>query len=114
MKHRRLYVALGAVAVCATAGFSYLRLSASGVEMTLAAEKFVKTLSTEQRAKALLAYDTPLRTDWHYIPKPTRKGLQVKEMNDEQRKAAFDLLQSALSALGYGKAKKIMQLETVL
>ncbi|MBI3838379.1 MAG: DUF3500 domain-containing protein [Planctomycetia bacterium] len=114
MKHRRLTIALGVAAVCLAAGFGYLKLSASGVEMTLAAEKFVKSLSAEQRAKAILAYDTPQRTDWHYIPKPTRKGLQVKEMNDEQRTAALDLLHSTLSALGYGKATKIMRLETIL
>jgi hypothetical protein len=35
-------------------------------------------------------------------------------MNDTQRKAAFELLESALSATGYGKATKIMQLESIL
>jgi hypothetical protein len=82
--------------------------------MTEAAQEFVKMLSESQRAQAVLAYDVPQRTDWHFIPKPTRKGLQVKEMNDALRKAAFALLHSALSEAGYGKATKIMQLESVL
>jgi hypothetical protein len=114
MKRLQVQVALGLAVVCLAAGFSYSRLAASGDDMTRAAEMFIQRLSSEQRATAVLAYDTPQRTDWHYIPKPTRKGLQVKEMNDEQRQAAFDLLHSALSAVGYGKATKIMQLETVL
>jgi hypothetical protein len=35
-------------------------------------------------------------------------------MNEAQQKAAFELLKTALSAVGYGKATKIMQLESVL
>lgn len=95
-------------------GFSALRPAATGVDMTEKAKAFVDSLPPDARAKALLAYDTPARTDWHYIPKPQRKGLQVKEMNHDQRRAAHALLQSALSAVGYGKATKIMQLEAVL
>lgn len=114
MKHRRIGFLLGVLALVAAAGFGYLRLAAAGVEMTTAADAFVKSLSTEQLGQAVLAYDVPARTDWHYIPKPARKGLQVKEMNHAQRKAALALLNSALSAIGYGKATKIMQLETIL
>jgi hypothetical protein len=114
MTLHRSKTAIVVLALAAAAGFAYARLSGSGVDMTLAAEKFVKTLSDAERAKAVLDYEGPHRTDWHFIPKPTRKGLQVKEMSDAQRKAAFDLLHDALSASGYGKATKIMQLESVL
>ncbi len=82
--------------------------------MTAAAERFVDMLSANQRSQTLLPYDGPARTDWHYIPKPSRKGLQVKDMEPGQRKAAFELLHSALSAVGYEKATKIMQLEAIL
>lgn len=108
----RIVVVLLFTAIAAALG--YARLATSGVDMTSAAQKFLAVLSDQARAQAVLDYDTPQRTDWHYIPKPTRKGLQVKEMNDEQRKAAFALLQSALSGAGYGKATKIMQLESIL
>lgn len=91
-----------------------LRDAASGAAMTKAAERFVESLSAPERDKAVLQYDVPERTDWHYIPKSSRKGLQVKEMSEPQRKAAFELLNSALSAAGYGKATKIMQLESIL
>ena len=103
-----------ALAVFAATGFAYLKLNSSGGPMTAAAETFVKSLSSDQAAKAVLAYSAPQRTDWHYIPKPERKGLQVKEMNDSQRKAAHALLRSSLSAVGYGKATRIMQLESIL
>ncbi len=86
----------------------------TAANMTAAAQDFVRTLSDEQRQVAVLEYDAPVRTDWHYIPKPSRKGLQIKEMNEAQRAAAHGLLQSALSAVGYSKADKIMQLESVL
>lgn len=114
MKRRILYVSLCLAVVSAAAGFRYLTLVATGADMTAAATKFVQTLSEEQRSKAVLPYETPQRTDWHYIPKPTRKGLQIKEMDDARRKAAHALLASALSATGYGKATKIMQLESIL
>ena len=114
MNQRRLTVLCVLLVLGTAAGFSYLRTASSGAEMTATAERFVNTLSDAQRAKIILAYDAPQRTDWHYIPKPTRKGLQIKEMDDTQRVAALDMVKAALSAAGYGKATKIMQLESVL
>ena len=114
MKSNRLSVALLVLAACAAVGFARLNVASSGAEMTSAAKAFLDTLSDVQRSGAMMAYDVPQRTDWHYIPKPTRKGLQVKEMNDAQRKAAFELLNSALSAVGYDKARKVMRLESIL
>ena len=114
MKSNRLNVALLAVAIVAVAGFARIKLASSGADMTAAAQAFVNTLSTQQRVHAVLEYDVPERTEWHYIPKPSRKGLEVKKMNSGQRKAAFDLLDSALSAVGYNKARKVMQLESLL
>lgn len=95
-------------------GAARLRPAPGAAEMTASAERFVETLSPTERSQTLIAYDAPERTDWHYIPKPSRKGLQVKEMDQGQRKAAFELLQSSLSAVGYHKATTIMQLEAIL
>ncbi len=114
MNSRRLQLVVILIGLAVAVGFGRPEPGSTGVDMSLAGDKFAKTLSEEQRAKTLLAFDTPLRTDWHFIPKPTRKGLQLTEMNDEQRAAALALLQSALSAAGYGKATKIMQLEGIL
>ncbi|REK19296.1 MAG: DUF3500 domain-containing protein [Planctomycetota bacterium] len=113
MRSNRFYVALLAVAVLA-AGAASLKLASTGSSMTAAAEKFVATLSPAEKAETVLPYDGPARTDWHYIPKATRKGLQVKNMSEAQRKAAFNLLDSALSSVGYKKARKVMQLESIL
>ena len=55
-----------------------------------------------------------LRVGWHFIPKAERKGLQIKEMTEPQRKAAHALLRSTLSQVGYDKATQIMQLEQIL
>lgn len=93
--------------------FGFLR-EGDGPAPLAAATKFTSTLNDEQKKVVLLPYDSPKRLDWHFIPKAQRKGLQIKEMNPEQRKAAHDLLQSVLSQLGYEKATAIMQLETML
>jgi hypothetical protein len=114
MKRRRAHLLVGLLALVAAGGFHYLRATSSGADMTADGQAFVQTLSDQQRPIALLPYEAPQRTDWHYIPKPTRKGLQLKEMNDAQRQAALALLRSGLSAVGYGKATRIMELESVL
>jgi hypothetical protein len=112
---KRLAMALGLlVAVTAVAWGAYLRVGGAGGEMITSAEKWLETLNAEQKVKVMMKYDAPERLDWHFIPKPTRKGLQIKEMDEKQRKAAHALLQSALSQVGYSKATKIMSLEKVL
>jgi hypothetical protein len=82
--------------------------------MTRAASSFVSALSDEQKGKALLPLDSPQRPDWHIIPKDTRKGLQLNEMNDAQRQAATALLRSVLSDMGYRKSTQIMHMENLL
>lgn len=86
----------------------------SAEDMSGAAEKFLASLDDKQRATASLEYDTPKRVGWHFIPLAERKGLQIKDMNEAQRKAAHTLLKSSLSEIGYGKATKIMALEGLL
>jgi len=118
MSRLRLPLALAilVVALTATAAWSYFKLAVTGESMAEAATKFLASLSTDQRAKAALAYDDKQRTDWHFIPKPdgAREGIRVREMDPEQRKAAHTLLKAALSEAGYNKATKIMELEGLL
>jgi len=85
-----------------------------GTAMTSAAQAFLATLDKDARAKATMAFDDPKRLDWHNIPKPERKGLQVREMSSTQLAACNDLLRAALSPAGYDKAQKIMALENNL
>ena len=103
-----------ALLLTASAGWSYYRLVGTAEVMTDSAKKFLATLPADQQTKAAMNYDDPKRVDWHFIPKNDRKGLQIKDMNSDQRKAAHELLKVALSEAGYGKATKIMELESLL
>ncbi|WP_437228840.1 DUF3500 domain-containing protein [Planctomicrobium sp. SH661] len=82
--------------------------------MTEAAQKILAALSPQQLKKASMDFDNPARLDWHNIPKPERKGLQIREMSPEQRVLCHNLLQAALSESGYEKAVRIMSLENNL
>lgn len=85
-----------------------------GAQLTTFADSFLGTLTDEQKAIAVMQYDSPKRVDWHFIPKQTRKGLVMREMNTAQQTAALRLVRAALSEAGYTKARKIMQLESLL
>lgn len=111
---RALAGGMALLLVSASIGLTYWQTSNPGQGMTDAGQAFLASLNPEQRQTALLPYDTPQRVDWHFIPKDTRKGLQIKHMAEPQRKAAHQLLQQALSEIGYDKATKIMSLETLL
>ncbi|NND95902.1 MAG: DUF3500 domain-containing protein, partial [Pirellulaceae bacterium] len=85
-----------------------------GVQMKTFADSFLSSLDDEQKTKAVMPYDSDKRVDWHFIPKKTRKGLALRDMNSAQRTSALRLLRAALSEVGYDKASKIMLLEGVL
>ena len=85
-----------------------------GKQLQTFAKAFLQTLDDEQKSDALVPYDSPKRVGWHFIPKPTRKGLVLKDMNTAQKTAALRLVRSALSEAGYDKASRIMLLEAVL
>ena len=80
--------------------------------MSATAQKFLETLSEQQKAKAQFSYDDSERYDWHYIPKE-RKGITLGELNDDQRKAAMNLLHTGLSDTGYNKTVAIITLQTI-
>jgi hypothetical protein len=92
----------------------------AGARMAAAAQHFLDSLKDDQRARASFAFDSPERLAWHFVPlqdmdkKPTRKGLRLEEMSEEQKKAALDLLRAGTSDSGYTKATTIMSLENIL
>lgn len=112
----RRFVAAAVVftVLSATVSLAWLQKEAAGPGLTTAAQDFAETLSEEEKKVAMLPYDSDKRVDWHFIPKDERKGLQMKNMSEEQREVTLALLKSALSETGYDKATKIMQLEAVL
>lgn len=101
------------ILIGSTAWTNY-RAALLGEAVTASAQDFLETLTAEQRSTALMDYDTPQRVDWHFIPKDERKGVQIRDMNDQQREAAHALLESVLSEAGYEKATDIMELESLL
>ncbi len=106
-----LALLLGFVAV----GYAFKQESPSGgPQMEAAAQRFLKALTPEQRTVATLDYSAAQRLDWHFIPKNERKGLQLRDMNEQQRQLARNLLASCLSEVGYHKATTIMNLEQIL
>jgi len=82
-------------------------------EMLTAARAFLATLDSEQKAKAVLPFNSEERFHWFYTPVP-RKGIPLKELNEAQRKAGLALLHAGLSEKGYSKAETIRKLEEVL
>ena len=78
-----------------------------------AAQAFIATLDQGARAKALYPLGDEEQFGWYYTP-VERNGLPLADMSAEQRAAAHDLLQSALSSQGYHKANAIIELERVL
>lgn len=118
MKTLRPFAVFALLVVAAASAWSFLdapdQPTDPGPDMTAAANAFLDSLNDQQRRTAQLDYDTPKRVQWHFIPMKTRKGLIIREMNKEQRQSAHALLQASLSELGYDKATKIMQLESLL
>jgi hypothetical protein len=108
--HLRRWLLAGLVLVV-VAGVAYMGQEAepAGAKMTASAQRFLATLSDEQKQKAQLPFDSPNRTQWYFTPqqankKPTRKGVPLEELKEPQRKLALELLAASTSAAGKQKA----------
>jgi hypothetical protein len=112
---RRYSLVACLLAVCGSASFIAMRTGdPPATQMQTYAGAWIETLDDAQRKRALLDFDGPERTDWNFIPLPTRKGLPLMDMTVPQQTAALRTLRAALSEAGYEKASKIMLLEGVL
>jgi len=114
---RPVIASLLLVALTATSVWSYFKLARTGEEATTAAKAFLASLDEKQQKSATFEYSDAKRVAWHFIPlegAKEREGLQIRQMNEVQRKAAHALLKVVLSEAGYGKATKIMELENLL
>lgn len=119
MKLTRLFLSLLALAVLTGVAYVNQATETSGTKMAAAAEKFLATLSAEQKAKATFAFDDKERLNWHFVPlekdkKSTRKGLSLEEMSKEQKEAALEILRAGAGMDGFNKATTIMSLEGIL
>jgi hypothetical protein len=107
-------IAVTAIVALASVGGAAFRLVTAGESMTTAATAWLAELDEAQRARATADFAAPARTDWHFVPKPIRKGLPLTDMTKPQRDRAHALLKAALSEAGYGKALAIMELDELL
>ncbi len=86
----------------------------SAAAMADSANKFLASLNAEQKAKAVFKFDDEQRIDWYFVPRQTRKGVPLKDLNEQQRKLAMEFLKAGVGAAGYQKATTIISLEPVL
>lgn len=107
-----LTVAAAAAAVATSPAAALRRLAAES--FTGAATTWIDSLDAAQRARGLRPFTEAGRTDWHFVPKASRKGVQLRDMTPAQEQAALALLRSALSEAGYEKSLLIMSLEEIL
>jgi hypothetical protein len=103
-------VALSIVGWSVIGGVARMR---SAAVMAEAANKFLASLTPEQKAKANFEFGDAQRFDWHFIPRD-RKGVPLKELDEKQRGLAMEFMKTGLGAAGYQKATTIMSLEPVL
>lgn len=116
---KRICRSLMAVAVTFSVGTSlqqtaYAAPPSVGSEMTAAAQQLLAALNDEEKVRATRKFDDPARLDWHNIPKPERKGLQLRDMSADQKNLCHDLLRTALSETGHEKVVRILALENNL
>ena len=79
-----------------------------------AATGWIDTLDAGQRARGVRGFGDASRTDWHFVPKPERKGVQLRDMTAAQEAAALALLRATVSHGGYEKSVAIMSLDEIL
>lgn len=77
---------------------------------------FLKSLTQAQRNKTQMAFDHESRMLWHYFPSSMfpREGIQLKELDSNQKSKLDELLKTFLSETGYTKTVKIIDLENIL
>jgi hypothetical protein len=109
-------VVLAVVVLAALPAARMIASARDAASMASAADKFIASLTPDQKQQALLPLEGEEPTRWHYIPNEMfpRKGLQLKDMTEPQRALAHDLMKSGLSQRGFMTATSIMALEDVL
>jgi hypothetical protein len=77
---------------------------------------FLDSLDSHQLEKVSLSFDDLSRNSWHFLPGQMwpRSGIQLKELEEEQKEKLTLMLMKFLSETGYIKTEKIIELENVL
>ena len=88
----------------------HLRVTAAMVD---AARRWVASLDTNQRSKATYHYMDGERLFWYYPPL-NRHGLPLRDMTEQQRNYALELLATGLTEESNQQARSIIEHELVL
>lgn len=92
--------------------FPVVSTGVSTKPVRIAAEKFIAALTDTQRAAAVFDVADEEWRKWNNVDMYRREGVSLEEMDNGQKKAAFELLGAALSAKGLRLAGNIMKLNT--
>jgi hypothetical protein len=89
---------------------------ASGLLPDKPAVDFLKSLTQSQKDKTQMPFNDESRLRWHYIPSSMfpRAGIQLNELDPNQKSKLEELLKAFLSETGYNKTMKIIDLENIL
>lgn len=82
------------------------------VQVSLA-NRFLESLSADQKGKAQKPFDDDYRTNWRYVP-ANREGINLGQMTPAQTDMALALLRSSLGEAGWKRTETIKSLEDVL
>jgi hypothetical protein len=126
MSDRFSRIALAVLLALGAVGVSTQQRAAAPADATSravsAAEAFLATLDSGQRAKANLDFNEKTRTVWSNLPSGTtmqvgakeRNGLKFADMTPAQEKAAVALVATTLSREGFQKAMAIVDADQLL
>ncbi|MGA2133714.1 MAG: DUF3500 domain-containing protein [Bryobacteraceae bacterium] len=79
-----------------------------------AAERFLSSLTADQRARTMFAVDDPEWRKWMNQHFYVRQGVSFQELSEAQRRTAFGLLEASLSPRGMRLTRDIMRLNETL
>ena len=82
-------------------------------DMSEACLGFLNSLTLNQKEVANYRYEELERLYWYYPP-GNRRGLALRDMDEQQRDRAFAIIASGLADHAYEKTKQIINLETFL
>ena len=74
------------------------------------AQRFLQTLTEDQRTKTTYAVDDDEWLKWNNVHRYARQGVTFAEMSDAQRERGFDLMRASLSAKGFERSRAVMKL----
>ncbi len=92
----------------------FLPAAVMAQDLAQTAQRFVSTLDPQQQKKAVYSASSEEKYNWHFFPKNDRKGISIGELNEQQRKAAFELVRICFGDRGAQKVNDVMALEAVL